>query len=419
MSQVQVGIIGLGEVGHGIVELLQQCAGKFPQEFLIKKILVADASKPRKKFVDPRVLTTDPDDLLMDPEIEVIVEVMGGVDLAANFWQRALHAGKHIVTANKALVAEKGPQLQALAAEKQRHIFFEGAVAGGIPIIRTLYESLQANRLTEIVGILNGTCNFILSTMTEQGIEFSQALQEAQALGYAEPDPSFDISGRDVAHKLAILARAAFQVEFDFSEVHYQGIANITHLDLEYAGELGFTIKHIGYSRFGKEGLVWWVKPCLLPQTHPLAKVSGVMNAVQVIGEPIGETIFYGPGAGGGATASAVVSDLLGFKKSQGTLPTKPIMLIPEQKFSHEYYIRLQVKDHPGVIAEIATALAEQEISIEALLQKPQPDGEASIPIVIITRPCDGEQLQQAVQRLENSSQINGKPLCLPLLRPC
>lgn len=352
------------------------------------------ASRTTKPEVDllGGVFSNNVHDLVADPDVDVILELIGGEGLAKELIESALAAGKRVVTANKAVIAAHGDQLLASGNVPLR---FEAAVAGAIPIIQSLNQGLAANRIESIYGIINGTCNYMLTVMEEEGLAFDQVLSQAQALGYAEADPAFDIEGVDAAHKLTILAALGFATSYDFSALYVEGITQIAAEDIQYAQELGFKIKHLGIARNTDAGLETRVHPALVPTSELLASVNGVMNAVQVVSDAAGETLFSGPGAGGAATASAVLADVLTFAatnfserepsppESQGT--ATQIQRVAMDAIPSACYLRIPTLDQPGVFAQVASALSAHSISIEAVIQKEPSSADTSVSIVILT----------------------------------
>ncbi len=376
-------LAGYGTVGGGLVRLLQENAEiirhRTGRDIILKKVLVRDAAKARSVPLPPdAVLTTDPRELTDDPEIDVLVELMGGIDHARALIDRALDQGKHIVTANKALLAEEGLALFQKADRKKRVLRYEASVAGAIPIVETLKESLAGNRVLSLMGILNGTSNYILSAMTSDGVDFDLALKQAQELGYAEADPSADVDGFDAASKTAILASIGFGTRVTTDDVYQQGIRTIGAEDIAQARELGYTIKLLGIARNTDAGVDVRVHPTLIPADHMLAKVNGAMNAVYVVGDAVGETMFYGAGAGSFPTASAVVGDILSLSEqiSRGVAPLPEIepyghnlAFKPMDELQTKYYVRLKVADRVGALSETVDIFAKHNISISLINQ--------------------------------------------------
>jgi homoserine dehydrogenase len=417
MNTVNIALLGCGTVGCGLVNVLADnqeiISRRLNQQIKVKACLVKDASKSRDCDTRDITLTTSVDDILNDPQIDIVVELMGGVSPADEYVKQALAKGKHIVTANKALLAEKGDALFECADNAKAMLAFEAAVGGGIPIIKILREALSGNRIQALSGILNGTSNFILSAMSDQGMSFEDALKQAQDLGYAEADPTFDVEGFDVAHKTRILAAIAFGLPLDAVQLTIEGISNITALDIQYAKTLGYRIKHLGVAETVNDALVCRVYPALVPAKHTLAHVNGAMNAVWVKSDALGESMYYGQGAGALPTASAVLADvidvarLLPVEQSARVpfLGYQPQSLVSAQPVTSEqvqsaYYLRLQAKDKPGVLAEVTRLLGDNQISIEAIWQQERAENFGDVPIVIITHPSSEAQLQTATAKI-------------------
>ncbi|KUO71219.1 MAG: homoserine dehydrogenase [Desulfosporosinus sp. BRH_c37] len=412
---IQIGIIGLGTVGSGVVRVLQQNAEDIRTrtncEIHIKGILDKDLHRERDVHGD-FLLTDQPAEILQDPEIEIIVEVMGGIEPARTFILEALRQGKHVVTANKDLIALHGHELLDAANQAGKGLYFEASVGGGIPIIAALKESLAANRITDLIGIINGTTNYILTAMAEQGREYSEVLAEAQQLGYAESDPSADVDGLDAARKLAILSSIAFNSRVALKDVFVEGISKITREDLAYAAELGCTIKLLAIAKHQAEGIEVRVHPAILPLTHPLASVNGVFNAIYVVGDAVGETMFYGRGAGSLPTGSAIISDIMRIARNIQAHSTSglnctcyldlPLKAISD--FHTAFYIRLLVKDEPRVLATLALLFAEANISFASIIQKPRGKNQAEI--VLMTHPCREGALQEALDSIQAYSKV-------------
>jgi len=391
-------------------------------ELVVQRI----ASRSAKPGVDllGAVFSTNVHDLVADPEVDVILELIGGEGLAKDLIESALAAGKPVVTANKAVIAAHGNQLLAGGNVPLR---FEAAVAGAIPIIQSLRQGLAANRIDAIYGIINGTCNYMLTVMEEEGLAFEEVLAQAQALGYAEADPAFDIQGTDAAHKLTILAALGFGTSYDFSALYVEGITQIAAEDIQYAKELGFKIKHLGIAVHSDAGLETRVHPALVPESALLASVNGVMNAVQVVSDGAGETLFSGPGAGGAATASAVLADVLSLgsaiagqsgaaaqrqnqnqdKPKAGPAPA--ISRVAMDDIASACYLRIPTVDRPGVFAQVASALSAHSISIEAVIQKEQPASDASVSIVIMTNRVVESVVNAALKELSALDTVVGE----------
>ena len=397
MAAVRVGVAGLGTVGAGVVRLVQSHADTLARRsgrpIAVTTVSARDRTRDRGADLSAIHWVDDAAALAASPDVDVVVELIGGSDgVARTVVETALAAGKPVVTANKALLAEHGAALVATAEANGVAIAFEGAVAGGLPVVKTLREGLVANRLDAVVGILNGTCNYILTQMRDTGRDFGSVLAEAQALGYAEADPSFDIDGIDAAHKLAILAALAFNGRVDFADVSVEGIRQVSALDIAYADLLGYRIKLLGIARRDDAGAVSLrVHPAMITPQTPIASVEGVLNAVVAHGDPVGSVMSVGPGAGAGPTASAVVADLVdvvrdnrspGFGVPAAGLPHLTVAS-PDARVG-AYYLRLMVVDRPGVIADIAAAMRDHTISVESLVQRGRAPGEA-VPVVIVT----------------------------------
>ena len=412
---IQIGILGLGTVGTGVVKILQQNAEAIQTrthcEINIKGILDRDLHREREVSGD-FILTDQPEKILQDPEIDIIVEVMGGIEPARTFILEAFQHGKHVVTANKDLLALHGHELLDAADKAGKELHFEASVGGGIPIIATLKESLVANKITAILGIINGTTNYILTAMAEQGRDYAEVLAEAQQLGYAEANPSADVDGLDAARKLAILSSIAFNSRVALNDVFVEGISRITREDLAYATELGCTIKLLAIAKHQEEGIEVRVHPAILPITHPLASVNGVYNAIFVIGDAVGETMYYGRGAGSLPTGSAIVSDVMRIVNNIQANSSAPsnctcyleLPLKAVSDFFTAFYIRLLVKDEPRVLATLALLFAEANISFASIIQKPR--GHHQAEIVLVTHPCREGALQEALDSVKAYSKV-------------
>ncbi len=426
MKPVNIGILGLGTVGGGTVNVLKRNADEISRR-AGRKILVTRASArslDRQRICDTGdiALTTDPFEIVNDPDIDVVLELIGGDSLAKELVLAAIENGKHIVTANKALIALHGNEIFAKASQKGVMALFEAAVAGGIPIIKAIREGLSGNQIEWLAGIINGTGNFILTEMRDKGRDFADVLAEAQALGYAEADPTFDVEGIDAAHKLTILASIAFGIPLQFEKAYTEGITGITREDVEYAEELGYRIKHLGIARKTGNGIELRVHPTMIPERRLIANVDGVMNAVLVKGDAVGPTLYYGAGAGAEPTASAVVADVVDVVRAMTSDPENrvphlafqadalvDIPLLAADEFKTAYYLRLTVEDKPGVLAEIASILARHQISIEALIQKePKPD-ETSLPLIMLTQQTQEKEMNAAIDEIEALATVTGQ----------
>jgi homoserine dehydrogenase len=418
---LSVGVAGLGTVGGGVLRLLRENADVIAARAgrAVEVVAVSARDRGRDRGVDVGGMRwyDDPLGLVSDPGVDVVVEVIGGSgDPALGLVLAALRAGRAVVTANKALLALHGSALAAASEAAGAVLAFEAAVAGGIPVIKVLRESLAGNRIRRVAGILNGTCNYILTTMRERGREFADVLAEAQALGYAEADPSFDIDGIDAAHKLSILAALAFGRPIRFDDVHIEGIRNVTALDQSFARELGYRIKLLGIARQTEAGIESRVHPCMIPDAAPLARVDGVYNAVVVEGDFAGRVMLEGRGAGAGPTASSVVADLIDLARGRttpvwgvdsGYLSEAPS--VPIVAHTGAYYLRLMVVDRPGVIADVTCALRDAGVSLESMLQHGRSPGEA-VPIVLVTHDTREAQMRAALDRIERLDSVLERP---------
>ncbi|MGK9168561.1 homoserine dehydrogenase [Inquilinus limosus] len=409
---LRIGIAGLGTVGGGVLRLLQAHADLLAQRagrrIVVAAVSARDRHRDRGVPLDGVRWYDDAVALAADPEIDVVVELIGGSDgIAKAVCEAAIAHGKHVVTGNKALLAMHGAALAERAEEAGVVLAFESAVAGGIPAIKGLREGLAGNRIDGVFGILNGTCNYILTEMRTTGREFAEVLAEAQKLGYAEADPSFDVDGIDTAHKLAVLAALAFNARIAFDDLHIEGIRKVSALDIAYAQELGYRIKLLGIARRTPEGLSLRVHPCMVAEASPIAHVEGVFNAVVAQGDFVGQVMMTGRGAGAGPTASAVVADLVdlarGFKVPTLGAPAARLERAAVALMDHRrgaYYLRLMVVDRPGVIADVAAAMRDQQISVESLLQRGRSPGDA-VPVVIITHETDEAAMTRLLAALD------------------
>ena len=407
MKTISVGIAGLGTVAQGVLELLAANRDLIEQRCGLTIKILRIASRTSKPEVDLHgaEFSTDVIDLLNDSRLDVIVELMGGEDSAKDLIVGAIAQGKAVVTANKAVIALHGNELA------RQNLRYEAAVAGAIPIIQALRQGLVANRFSGLSGIINGTCNYMLSAMEEEGVGFDEILQRAQALGYAEADPSFDVDGIDAAHKLTILMALAYGTGFEFSKVYVEGIRAVTPVDIGYASELGYRIKHLGLLRNTNAGIEARVHPTLVPRSELMAHVNGVLNAVQVVSDASGKTLFSGPGAGGAATASAVVADIVASGitgdnsvADQEAARTVPIM--PIEEITSAYYLRIPSRNEPGVFAEVAQILSSHDISIDAVIQKDGHDQGDLVDIVLLTQETLEARMNQALGQLQRLAAI-------------
>ena len=420
---VRIGICGLGTVGGGTFRLLRDNARTIGARAGVPLRVVRVGVRQDRPGCDTGDVQVSRDifDVARDPEVDILVELIGGTVVARELVETALRAGKHVVTANKALIAESGDALFELADELGVCLRFEAAVAGGIPIIKALREGLAGNRIEWLAGIINGTGNFILTEMRDKGREFADVLAQAQALGYAEADPAFDVEGIDAAQKLAILASLAFGIPLRVDAVFTEGITRLTPEDVEYAAELGYRIKHLGVARHTAAGVELRVHPTLIPQRRLLANVDGVMNAVLVEGDAVGPTLYYGAGAGAAPTASAVVADLVDLARDIGAgqvnrVPPRgfaddtgsELPIVPMARVETPWYLRMEAEDKPGVLSQVASIFSDQGISIEALIQKAPREGETCVPVVMLTNRAAQARVDAAVQAIEALDTIRG-----------
>ena len=425
MNTIKVGLLGLGTVGGGTVDILQNTLPEIQRRLghtiEVTIIAVRDLNRARPVDTTGIQMTENTQDVVNHPDVDVVVELMGGISLAKELLETAIKNGKHVVTANKALIAEFGNELFALAEQNNVIIAYEAAVAGGIPVIKAVREGLAANKIDWIAGIINGTGNYILTEMKKPGADFANVLKTAQELGYAEADPTFDVEGIDAAHKLTILASIAFGIELQFNKVYTEGISKVTAEDIQFALQLGYEIKHLGVAKRTDNGFSLRVHPTLVPKDVLIANVSGVMNAVMAYGNHVGPTMYYGPGAGSGPTASSVVADIidvirathqpkedrvpaLGFKPDQ--MQSAPVIGIEEIEAA--YYIRCFAKDHAGVLAKVTSLLANSGINIELLHQEPSKENHDDATLVMITDVTKESSLDEALIAVQSLDEIDG-----------
>jgi homoserine dehydrogenase len=399
-----------------------EIARRAGREIIITRASAKDLDKERICDTQGIILTTDPMDIINDPEIDIVLELIGGAGPVKEMVLKAIENGKHVVTANKSLIALHGNEIFAKASEKGVIVAFEAAVAGGIPIIKAIREGLSGNQIQWLAGIINGTGNFILTEMRDKGRDFDDVLAEAQALGYAEADPTFDVEGIDAGHKLTILASIAFGIPLQFDKVYTEGITQITRLDVEYAEQLGYRIKHLGIARKTPEGIELRVHPTLIPERRLIANVNGVMNAVLVKGDAVGATLYYGAGAGAEPTASAVVADVIDVVRALTSDPENrvphlafqadslaDIPVLTSDRFKTSYYLRLNAEDKPGVLADVTRILADHHISIEAIIQKEPLGDETAIPIIMLTQITLEKEMNAAITEIEALKTVTGK----------
>lgn len=423
---INVGLLGIGTVGGGTFTVLarnrEEISRRAGTAITMKMVADKDVAKAKAVVGDQATVTGDALEVVNNPDIDIVVELIGGTGIAKELILKAIANGKHVVTANKSLLAQHGNEIFAAAQRQEVMVAFEAAVGGGIPIIKSLREGLTANRIEWIAGIINGTSNFILSEMRDKGASFQDVLAQAQKLGYAEADPTFDIEGVDAAHKLAIMAAIGFGIPMQFGAAYIEGISKLTQQDIRYAEELGYRIKLLGIAKRKPKGIEVRVHPTLIPAKRLIANVEGVMNAILVKGDAVGQTMYYGAGAGAEPTASAVVADLvdvarmltadpehrvphLAFQPDQ--LSSTPILPMGEVETS--YYLRMRVLDKPGVLADITRILADGSISIDAMVQKEPHEGEEQVDIIMLTHLTVEKRVDAAIQRIEALPVVKGK----------
>ncbi len=418
---LKIAIAGLGTIGAGVIKLLRENAALLAERCARPLAVTAVSARARKKdrgvSLEGLRWYDDAEAMAREADAEVVVELIGGADgIAKRICEAAIAAGRHVVSANKALLALHGTAIARAAEAKGVGLGYEAAVAGGIPVIKALREGLAANRITRVYGILNGTCNYILSTMRTSGRGFEEVLAEAQRLGYAEADPGFDVDGIDAAHKLSILAALAFGTEVNFAGVHIEGIRHVSPLDIAYAAELGFRIKLLGMARLTENGLEQRVHPCMVPIETPIAHVEGVFNAVVAEGDRVGKTVYEGRGAGEGPTASAVVADLIDLARGRAIyafgVPTARLARLapaPMERHRGAYFVRLMVLDRPGVIADVAAALRDENVSLESMLQRGRSPDE-TVPVVLTTHVSEEAGMARAIGRIAALKTVREKP---------
>lgn len=425
IKTIYLGILGFGTVGSGVVQILKSRSEAIEKKtglrLVVRKICVKNPAKKRKVGVARGILTTRPSDLWKDPVIDIVVELVGGVHPAKETILESFRHGKHVVTANKALLAEQGKIIFHEAARHHKKLGIEASVCGGIPIIKSFTEGLASNKISHFLGIVNGTCNYILSAMSKGSQDFNEALAVAQKKGYAESDPALDIDGIDSAHKLAVLARLAFGAELKFSSIHVEGIRKLSAVDVAYAKELGYVVKLLAIAKHFKEGLELRVHPTMLPLDHPLSNVQGVYNAVFVHADQAGDLLFYGRGAGMFPTASAVVSDVIDIAKkiaqeadveAQVSRSLSIQKVLPIENIVSKYYLRFQVADKPGVLGRIAQSLGKHGISILSVHQK-EPLSARSVPVVILTYEAQEKNLRSALSEIDRSKDVREKTVMM------
>lgn len=422
-AEVRVGLLGLGTVGTGVVSIVSRHQEELRHQVgcpvTIKKVLVRDKEKNRSVHLDESIMTDQVDEILTNKDIDVVIEVMGGVETTKEHLLKALQNGKHVVTANKDLMALHGAELLHVASENGCDLYYEASVAGGIPILRSLCEGLAADRITKMMGIVNGTTNYILTKMTQDGSSYADVLKQAQELGFAESDPTADVEGLDAARKMAILATLGFSMNVSLEDVVVRGISSVTKADLDYCDQLGYTMKLIGLAKRDDGRIEVSVEPTLLPKEHPLASVHNEYNAVYVYGEAVGETMFYGPGAGSLPTATAVVSDLVSVMKNmrlgvsgrtvQGPLHER--VLKQDNEIDSKYFLRLRVIDKAGTFQAVTNLFASYEVSFEKLLQLPVAGAEVA-EVIVITHHTSKQNYEELYKKLSELEVIESIESC-------
>ncbi|MEY3813632.1 MAG: hypothetical protein RJA18_97 [Pseudomonadota bacterium] len=426
MKPIQVGLLGIGTVGSGVFTVLarnqEEIKRRAGRGIRIHTVADLNTQRAQELVKGQAEVVDDARKVIQNPEIDIVVELIGGYGIAKDLVLEAIAAGKHVVTANKALIAVHGNEIFKAAHAKGVMVAFEAAVAGGIPIIKALREGLSANRIEWIAGIINGTTNFILSEMRDKGLDFNTVLKEAQRLGYAEADPTFDIEGIDAAHKATIMSAIAFGVPMQFAQAHVEGITQLSAVDIKYAEQLGYRIKLLGITKKNPNGIELRVHPTLVPTKRLLANVEGAMNAVQVHGDAVGTTLYYGKGAGSEPTASAVIADLVDVTRLQTADPenrvphlafqpdaVQNIPILPMAEVTTSYYLRLAVADQAGVLAEITRILAAHGVSIDALLQKEAAEGESQTDLVILTHETKEKNMMAAITEMQALKTVLGE----------
>ena len=426
MNPICVGLLGIGTVGGGTWNVLarnqEEIQRRAGRGIRITKVADQDLARARQLVAGKAAVTADAWEIVNDPAIDIVVELIGGCDVARELVLKAIANGKHVVTANKALLATHGNEIFAAAQNMGVMVAFEGAVAGGIPIIKALREGLTANRIEWIAGIINGTSNFILSEMRDRGLAFDEALNEAQARGYAESDPSFDIEGIDAGHKLTIMSAIAFGIPMQFEKAYMEGITKLTREDIRYAEQLGYRIKLLGITKKTPEGIELRVHPTLIPARRLIANVEGVMNAILVKGDAVGATMYYGAGAGAEPTASAVVADLVDITRLHTADPDHRVphlafqpdqladtRVLPMDDVITSYYLRMRVLDRPGVLADVTRILADLSVSIDAMVQREPGEGEEQVDIIMLTHETREKHINAAIAKIEALAVVTGK----------
>jgi homoserine dehydrogenase len=415
MKLVKVGVIGFGVVGTGTIKILlnqrELIKKRTGIDIILKKVADKDIERPREINLPKEILTTDAWEIIKDPEIDIVVELVGGTTIAKEFIIEALKNGKHVVTANKALLAEHGNEIFEEALQRGLKIGFEASVGGGIPIIKVMKEGLVANKILAIYGIINGTTNFILTKMTNEGIDFQDALSEAQRLGYAEADPTLDIEGIDSAHKITILASLAYGIPLSFNKVYCEGITKITAQDIAFAREFGYKIKLLAITKILDGEIELRVHPTMVPEDYLISKVDGVFNAIYVEGDSVGETLYYGRGAGSMPTGSSVVADIVDIAKGVNTMPpdfSEKLYIKPMEEIESMYYFRFTALDRPGVLSKISGVFGEHNISIASVIQKGRSKAGA-VPLVILTHKAKEKDVLEALEKIDKLPVVAAK----------
>jgi homoserine dehydrogenase len=426
VKPINVGLLGIGTVGGGTWAVLarnrEEISRRAGRDIRISVVADKEVDKAKKLTAGSARVTADAFEVVRDPEVDIVIELIGGYTVAKDLVLAAIDNGKHVVTANKALLATHGNEIFAAAQRKGVMVAFEGAVAGGIPIIKALREGLSANRIEWIAGIINGTSNFILSEMRDKGLPFEIVLKEAQKLGYAEADPTFDIEGVDAGHKLTIMSAIAFGIPMQFDKCYKEGISRLTQADIRYAEQLGYRIKLLGITKRTEQGIELRVHPTLIPAKRLIANVEGVMNAVLVKGDAVGPTLYYGAGAGAEPTGSAVVADLVDVTRLHTADPDQRVphlafqpdrmsalKILPMEEVVTSYYLRMQVRDQPGVLADITRILADALISIDAMVQREPAEGEQQVDIIMLTHQTREKAVNAAIAKIEKLPVVTGK----------
>lgn len=428
-NNIGIGLIGLGTVGSGVADILRRNRDLIKRRLgvpvEIVKIVRRDPHKPLPSGLSPEVITTDIREIIENPDVDIVVEVMGGLEPAKSHILNAIEGGKHVVTANKALLALSGEELYRAASRRSVDLYFEGSVCAGIPVIKALREGLAGNRIESIYGIVNGTSNFIITKMTHEGKEFKDALRETQGLGYAEADPTFDIEGIDAAHKLAILVNIAFGTPVDFKDIYTEGIADILPMDINYAKELNYRVKLLAIAKMKDSSIEARVHPTLVPSSHLIATVAGVFNAIYITGDAVGPTLFYGRGAGDLPTGSAVVGDIIDVARNilnggNGRVPPAsfkeenriPLRILSMDDIVAMYYFRFTVLDMPGVLSRISGILGEHKISIASVIQKGRKEG-GNVPLVMMTHEAVERNVKSALQEINRLPVVSEKTVMI------